>query len=197
MAYDRAAALAYARQYWNRPTDDGYVAGEFAGRDYLAVPDGAQFVHDFDGTRPRGSKHLLLPDGQRWEWSALDDCTHFMSCCLGAPAGGLELPSELGEPYGIVGADRLVRHLVRHDLVELIEVADKRAPPVERIAPGDLFGYYSRPRSRYVHLAMYLGEGRIAGHTYCRSDDPACTWDNAFTLGDDDDGWRWSLLRIR
>src|SRR3954471_21434707 len=157
MAYDRAAALAYARAYWNRPADDGYVAGEFAGRDYLAVPDGARFVHDFDGDRPRGSEHLLLADGSRWEWSALDDCTHFMSCCVGAPGGGLELPSELGEPYGIVGADRLVRHLGSHDLIEVIPVADKKNPPLDRITPGDLVGYYSRPRSRYVHLAMYLG----------------------------------------
>src|SRR6266508_734355 len=143
MAYDRQAALAYARAFWNRPADDGYVAGEFAGRDYLAVPDGARFVHDFDDGFALGTEHLLLPDGRRWEWSALDDCTHFMSCCLGAPAGGLELPSELGEPYGIVGADRLVRHLVRANLVEVIPVADKRAPPLERIAAGDLVGYYS------------------------------------------------------
>src|SRR6266496_4114870 len=105
MAYDRQAALAYARAFWNRPADDGY---------------GARFVHDFDDGFALGTEHLLLPDGRRWEWSALDDCTHFMSCCLGAPAGGLELPSELGEPYGIVGADRLVRHLVRANLVEVI-----------------------------------------------------------------------------
>jgi hypothetical protein len=197
MAYDRDAALAYARAYWDRPADDGFVAGEFGSHDFVAVPDGARFVHDFNGDLALGTEHLLLPDGRRWEWKALDDCTHFMSCCLGAPGGGLAIPSELDGPYGIIGADRLVRHLDRAGLVEILPVADKRAPEIERLAPGDLIGYYSRPRSRYVHLAMYLGEGRIVCHTYCRSDDPDCRWDNAFTLGDDDDSWRWSLIRVR
>jgi hypothetical protein len=198
MAYDRDAALAYARAHWNRPADDGFVAGEFAGKDFIVAPDDARFVHDFAGDRPLASEHLLLPDGTRWEWAALDDCTHFISCCLGEPGGGLTLPRDFADgPYGILGADRLTRHLIEAELVEPFAVADKRAPGLERIAPGDLVGYSSRQRGRFVHLAIYLGDGRIACHTYCRSDDPACTWDNVFSLGADDDNWRWTLLRFR
>jgi hypothetical protein len=198
MAYDRDAALAYARAHWDRPCDDGCVAGEFAGRDWIAVPEGARFVHDFDGDRPLGREHLLLPDGTRWEWKTLDDCTHFMSCCLGAPAGGLELPRDFANgPYGVVGADRLVHVLTNAGLADALPVADKRDPQLERIAPGDLIGYYSRPRSRYVHLAMYAGDERIICHTYCRSDAPECRWDNRFNLGDDDASWSWTLLRLR
>jgi hypothetical protein len=198
MAYDRDAALAYARAHWDRPCDDGFVAGEFFGRDWLAVRDGARFVHDYDENVPLPREHLLLPDGNRWEWKTLDDCTHFMSCCVGRPRGGLDLPRDFNDgPYGIVGADRLYHALDNARLIEALPVTDKGDPRLDRIAPGDLIGYYSRPRGRYVHLAMYAGEERILCHTYCRSGAPECTWDNRFDLGAGDDDWGWTLLRFR
>jgi hypothetical protein len=100
-------------------------------------------------------------------------------------------------PYGTLGADRLVRALVERGMADKLPVADKRAPQLERIQPGDLIGYYSRQRQRYGHLVLYLGDGKIGCHTYCRSDLPECTWDNQYTLGLDDDDYEWSLLRLR
>jgi hypothetical protein len=32
-------------------------------------------------------------------------------------------------------------------------------------------------------MAMVLGNDKIGCHTYCRFDDPSCTWDNAWDLG--------------
>jgi hypothetical protein len=199
VTYDRSSALAYARQYWLSLASDGYIAGEFDGKAYREVPAGTVFVHDDD---PQAPEHALLPDGTTIPWSALDDCTHFMSCCVGSPpggvaAGGLSIPSDFPTgPYGILGADRFVQALEKKGYVEVIPVADKSAPGLERIAPGDLIGYHLRSKKSYGHLVMYAGDGNIVCHTYCRSDDGACTWDHLYTLGKDLDDWEWRLLRI-
>jgi hypothetical protein len=199
VSYDRNSALAYARQHWLCVASDGYIAGEFGGTAYREVPAGTVFVHD---DNPYAPEHALLPDGTEIPWSALDDCTHFMSCCVGRPpggvaAGGLSIPSDFGAgPYGILGADRFVRALVTRGLVEVIPVADKSDPGLERIAAGDLIGYHRRSKGTYTHMAMYAAEGNIVCHTYCRSDDSACTWDHLYSLGRDDDDWEWRLLRI-
>ena len=199
VTYDRAAALAWARAHWDRPCADGYVAGEFGAQSYRKVPDGTRFVHD---AGLDGPEHALLPDGTAIPWSQLDDCTHFISSCLGRPpgggGGGLPVPCDFSAPgpYGILGADRFVRKLVARRLVEVIPVSDKNAPGLERIAPGDLVGYFRVEKSRYGHLALYLGDGKIACHTYCRSDDATCTWDNRFDLGRNEPDWQWHLLRV-
>ncbi len=197
MSYDRDGALAYARQYWLTVASDGYIAGTFGGRAYLQVPPESVFVHD-DGA---DSEHALLPDGTVIPWSALDDCTHFMSCVLGQPpgggGGGLLLPSDFPSgPYGILGADRFVQVLVARRYVEVLAVADKSDPGLDRIAAGDLIGYHKKSTGKYAHLALYAGDGNILCHSYCRSDDPACTWDHAYNLGLDNEDWEWRFLRV-
>jgi hypothetical protein len=197
--YDRACALAYARQYWNRVASDGYIGGTFEKQSYRAVPADTAFVHDGDPSAP---EHAALSDGTVIPWSALDDCTHFVSCCAGSPpgdspGGGLPIPADFpGGPYGILGADRFVQTLVKRGLVEVLAVDDKANPGLERIAPGDLIGYMRASKGKYAHLAMYAGDGNIICHTYCRSDTSDCTWDHAYSLGATDDDWQWHLLRF-
>jgi hypothetical protein len=201
MSYDRAAALAYARQHWITVASDGFIAGRFGAKAYQEVPAGTVFVHDEDDGGD--SEHALLPDGTVIPWSALDDCTHFMSCVLGAPpgdcrAGGLSLPRDFPfGPYGVLGADRFAETLVTRGYVEVIQVDDKANPGLDRIAAGDLIGYYKTSAKSYAHLALYIGDGSIICHSYCRSDDPACTWDHQYNLGIDNDDWTWRLLRVR
>ena len=191
MSYDRDAALDYA--------SDGYIAGSFGPRPYVLVPPETVFVHDGD---PAAPEHALLPDGTVLPWSALDDCTHFLSCAIGKPpgdcaAGGLALPSDFPSgPYGILGADRFVQALMKHGYVEVLPVADKTDPGLDRIAPGDLLGYYRKSKRSYAHIAMYAGGESILCHSYSRSDAPECTWDHRYTLGLQNDDWEWRLLRI-
>jgi cell wall-associated NlpC family hydrolase len=54
---------------------------------------------------------------------------------------------------------------------------------INHLDPGDLIAYWNVEKKLYSHLTMYLGNGKIACHTYCRSDDPACTWDKNWDLG--------------
>lgn len=199
MPYDRDAALAYARQHWLCVTSDGYIAGEFGKTAYQKVPPETVFVHEDLRSAP---EHALLPDGTQIPWSALDDCTHFLSCVIGTPpgdcpGGGLSLPRDFPSgPYGILGADRFVQALVKHNYVEVMSVADKANPGLDRIEPGDIIGYYRKSTHSYAHMALYAGDESIICHTYCRSDLPECTWDHRYTLGIDNEDWEWRLLRV-
>jgi hypothetical protein len=197
VSYDRDAALAYARQHWLSVASDGYIAGNFGAKPYVQVPPETVFVHDDGGA----SEHALLPDGTVIPWSALDDCTHFLCCVIGEPpgaaSGGLALPSDFPSgPYGILGADRFAQTIVKRGYVEVLTVADKTDPGLDRIAAGDIIGYHKASTGKYAHMALYAGDGNIICHSYCRADDPACTWDHQYTLGRDDDDWEWRLLRI-
>lgn len=137
--YDRAAAVAYAAYYWNRHCSDGYVAVKKKGTPpYREVEPGKPFLNAGDD-RDEAAEHAV--EG-RIPWSDLDDCAHFVSCCIGRPydaakvrpllvanpglrpadaprsqAGGLNVRSVegLGTPwvYGIVGAPTLVAFLSR------------------------------------------------------------------------------------
>src|SRR5690349_19504889 len=84
MAYDRTKALSYARKYWTKACSDGYI-GIGAAPNYRQVPSGTTFVRTMDNEQAR------LPDGTLI--GGLDDCAHFLSCCLGQephePGGGL------------------------------------------------------------------------------------------------------------
>ena len=139
MTYDRTCALDYARTYWSCVTSDGYVAGSFDGKAYRQVPADTVFVH---GDDPSAPEQALLPDGTTIPWSALDDCTHFMSCILGRPpgadcSGGLSIPADFPSgPYGILGAGRFVQMLVKKGWVEVIPVADKKNPCLLYTSPS-------------------------------------------------------------
>src|SRR5262249_57003296 len=75
--YNRTAAVAYARRYWNVVTHDNCIATD--SNPCLRVEPGTRFIHS-------GSEEFALrPTGRRVPWSQLEDCTHFISCCIGSP----------------------------------------------------------------------------------------------------------------
>lgn len=174
-SYNRTMALAYARKYWNHVCTDNYIAGKFAvniadelfplGSAYRSVPAGTKFVHQ---SRNDGChwEYAQLPDGSRIEWEHLDDCTHFLSCCLGNPpgqvGGGLNISSAFPQgPYGQVGASSLVAFLKDQGWATVLKVKDKDNPPIGSISPGDVIAYFNKNLGRYTHLAMYLVARRL------------------------------------
>jgi len=203
--YDRRGALEYARTFWRRPCDDQFIAiRSGSGRNFVQVPPGTTFEHE---PRPDGSsagqEHARLPDGTQIPWSALDDCTHFISCCIGQrpgrPCGGLAIGyHQLGAPprapYGIVRVSTMVDFLAGRlpghpRRVDVIAERSRDLGLVTRLEPGDLVAYFNTTSGRYSHLAMLLDGERIACHTYCRSDHPDCTWDNHWALGCTTHSW--------
>jgi hypothetical protein len=200
--YDRAGALAYARKFWNVPCDDQFIAIK-PNPGKVKVPAGTKFVHDFKPASSPDEEHALLPDGSRIEWHGiLDDCTHFISCCIGErpgeTTGGLPIPyKQLGappsDPYGIVRVSTMVDFLtgqpinrVRHTKVAYAKIIAEKTDDdkfIKQLQPGDIIAYFNVKLDFYSHMTLYLGNDKIACHTYCRSDDPACTWDNLWDIG--------------
>jgi hypothetical protein len=198
--YDRGAAFDYARRHWNVVCSDNVVAGKFGKVAFKAVPAGTKFVND------GGSEHAEQPDASQIPWKNLDDCTHFISCCIGQPpgggAGGLKIAGQLGAPpkapYGIVRVSSLVDFLKNKKWVAVEGERSKNQKLIAKLARGDLVAYYNEAKGRYTHMAFYLGNGKIACHTYCRFDktiEPANTWDDMWPLGADK-GFSWTFLRF-
>ena len=191
-SYARAAAVEYARTHWRSVCHDGFIAGKFGSANFRRAAAGTLFQHLNDPNNPE----CIRVDGETINFGPLDDCTHFISCCLGG-GGGLAIPRDFPTgPYGIISAKKLVQWLLDSGTATAIAVPDKSNPPLDRLRVGDLIAYYRASTGRYTHLVMYLGNYKIVCHTYCRSDDPACTWDNEYTLGQDDDDVRWTFLRV-
>jgi hypothetical protein len=189
MKIDRAAAMDYARRFWNKPCDDGVFwltsnAIDVAKkRVELKAPasDGweALFVSNgrgaeeavFQRTTPAGVETKLIQP-----WEGLADCAHYLSRCL--TAGGIAV-SELG-----VGS--LVNKLqARTDTKTLAEKVPKdRGQAVVNsgiLKPGDMLGYFNVDPDgdfggarAYSHSTMYAGkpdpadEGRVTCHTVSR-----------------------------
>ena len=154
------------------------------------------------------TKGNVVPNGK---WEFLDDCTHFISCCIGRPpataypkndtpkavsdlsantipAGGLPLPSHSLDVsmYGLAGINRLIEFITspaRRWATKLADDVSKEVarPLIDKMMPGDLIAYSNG--GELDHLAILLGDdgklnGKVACHTYCRSDASECTWDN-------------------
>jgi len=158
MSYNRDRAFDYAIKYWNRVCDDGYVAvGEPARPAYIAYPAGSLI-------------EPLQIDGE-------DDCTHFVSRCIGFVGGGLSIPSTEGMIKGISSAPRLVRYLRSSGLVRtIVEKVPKTvaANYIDQMDTGDVIAYfrvkdedYGRTAD-YGHTALHIGIGRVSCHTISR-----------------------------
>ncbi len=208
--YDRDYALNYAHRHWNIPCHDQFIAlASSSGRNFVKVPTGTKFEHEFDAANElTWREHALLPDGSRIEFEDLDDCTHYISCCIGL-SGGLSGPEgggipityrQLGSPpkapYGITRVSTMVEYLLGNK--KFNKKGIKFAKPIgektsdesliKKLDPGDLIAYWNNDKTsmrykRYTHLAMYLGNNKIGSHTFSRSDDPACTWNNDWDVG--------------
>jgi hypothetical protein len=189
MSFDRNAAIAYARQYWDRPCDDGvfwrtdYAVEVDKMRKVLGAPvkDGwhARFVQDGLGTehavfqREVGGK---VEEKESQPWAGLADCAHFLSRCL--TAGGFSI-HEISVP-------KLVEHLKgRPDTKVLAEqvTRDRGQGIVDTgiLDKGDMLGYFNIDpqgdyggRRQYSHSTMFVGKlkpndaGRITCHTKSR-----------------------------
>ena len=200
--YDRAGAIAYARKFWLRPCDDGFIAlGASAGKDFVKAPAGTVFEHESDASGER--EHALFPDRTQISWKDLDDCTHFISCCIGERpgerCGGLKITiRQLGSPptapFGIVRVSTMVDFLVRNKLAEVVAEKSTDETMIDKLQEGDLVAYFNKARGIYSHMALLLPGHKIACHTYCRSDQPDCTWDNDWALGRGTH--QWTFLRI-
>ena len=213
VTYDRDKAVEYARKYWNKVCNDGFVVSKKA---YQKVDLGTRFCHEFSTGNSCDNKthkkddskqqeHALLPDGSTIQWKDLDDCTHFISCCIGEPSGkgftqnetSGDLPikyRQLGyppkAPYGITRVSTMVQYLTSTKGWAEIK-AEKRNDDtqIKNLTNGDLIAYFNTETNKYSHLALYLDAGKIACHSYARSDDKDCFWDNDWDLGRDKFTW--------
>ena len=186
MAYSKKAAVNYADKYWNIVCDDLCAAIE-TDPFYKKLPAGTKYVPGKDSR----SEHAVDPDGKVVAtWDELDDCTHFLSCCLGKPGGGLQIPTSFpGGPYGILSANTLAELLIAKKWAEVVgdKLSDEdKAKEIltKTLEPGDLIAYYDPVKSRYRHLGLHLGNGTISCHTFCRH---GSDWREV--------GWpKWTLL---
>ncbi len=201
VAYHRDRAVAYARTYAFRPCSDRYMflSSAKAPRgvhldDYVKLPADTKIVRQ-DAADPwservldgDGSVHQLAVSGHApldLDNSLLDDCTHFISCCIGQPtlaedqAGGVALPFHMWgdpkggrNPYGISRVSTLMAFLLDTELVTAVATKTTDPHEIRRLEPGDIIAYFLVAKGEYEHLALYLGDGKIATHTASRLDE--------------------------
>jgi hypothetical protein len=187
--YTRKAAIMYATRFWDRVCNDGFV-GLGNSPWFRSVPGG---VFEHIGN-PNDQERLKDSAGNiAATWKEMDDCTHFLSSCLGENGGGLPIKSEFNGPYGILGAQRLVDYLIKKNYA-IFKAEKVSGDHTSELEPGDIIGYYRQSKGRYTHLALYAGNGDIYCHTYSRS--PTCTWDHRWDIHADDPDFLWSFIAI-
>jgi hypothetical protein len=185
--YNRANAVAFARKYWNRVCPDSCI-GIKAQPFYRTVDKETVFQRHASGAS--APEVAVESDGTTISFLEMEDCSHFVSSCLGTPpggtaGGGLYIPSDFpAVSYGIFGAQRLFDHL-NGGYLNVIGAGlnhAKAAAALSKLKEGDLIFY--APQGRPIgHAGMFLGaSGMIACHTYCRADvaagDPPQEWDS-------------------
>jgi hypothetical protein len=171
--YDRVAAADYAKKYWTVVCSDSFIAGKDMrppNPDFVRLPN-ARF-------RRTDGEEIAVTKAQRIPYEQLDDCTHFVSCCIGAPpvtrGGGLPMgatssgPPPRG-PYGVISSLRLLEYLLSRRLAV-------RKSSVEELRQGDLIrytGYVGRRQQRHWCIIVETATApKIACHTVCRIGDP-------------------------
>ena len=172
----------------------------YRGMTAVKMPADAKIVNDGPDTEhvenADGSR-FILSNGSALTNTQMDDCTHFISCCIGRPpggkGGGIAVPTTMwgnpkeDNPYGITRVSTMISFLTKGKLAE--KVADKTSDPAEisKLTKGDIIAY-SHPTLGYTHLALYLGSEKISTHTISR-------FGKNWELGRDD-GFTWTLLHF-
>jgi hypothetical protein len=194
--YNRAKALAYARKYCNKICSHGYISIDRITTSppipYLAIPAGTTFVQKYANGQFQ-DEWIKTPAGTLIQLSArapqLDDCTHFVSCCLGSPpnatAGGLHIHRDYNTIYGCLGADRLFNQLKADRLIHVVaerQTFSQATSHIGSLQAGDLI-FYCTNALPYHHSALYMADSmkRISCHSYCHSDvtnNFSQTWDD-------------------
>jgi hypothetical protein len=158
IVYNRTAAVEYANQYWDQCVSDGYFW--INGSTYKYYGAGAP-----------------VPVNVAGEASGIgDDCAHFVSSCIGAPAGGLSLATRVPPTYGEPGAARLDQLLISSGYAQQVT-------SVSQLTPGDVIGYDwngsgNGSMGGIDHTVIYLGRNVIASHATSH-DGVAWNWANS------------------
>lgn len=168
--YDRDQARHYARYYAKAVCHDGAV--------FTGGGGGGLGVEHFDPGESLSDKNI---DGE-------NDCTHFISCCVGdhkgvhnkhtggKAGGGIPITAHdaIGWGYGITSAPRMVDYLLNRGFAKPIGgqkvFRSTAAPDIEKLEMGDLIAYAASSNGGYTHMAFHLYQGKIACHTNCRLD---------------------------
>ncbi|MCI0463630.1 MAG: amidase domain-containing protein [Gemmataceae bacterium] len=198
MAINRDLAKQYAVDRWFTVCHDGVICT--SGMNWPVLKGKAKttcvFVGDGDGTEHAeyttdSDKQVTIP------WKNLEDCAHFVSCCL--QAGGLQVPSPFRGVVGHVGVSSLVNWLhysLPSSVTRTFKVGGRRllsAAEAQAIIDrgelmkGDVIAY-ANEKGLYKHSTIYLGEGKITCHTRCRFGEP---WD----LGRGE-SWKYTLIHV-
>jgi hypothetical protein len=169
ITYDRNAAVNYANTNWNKVVGDGYfwINGSTATYYGAGQPVPVNAPNEAGGVG--------------------DDCAHFVSSCIGSPAGGtaggLTIPSRAGT-YGEPGAARLDELLVGSSLggYGTKYQYGRVVSSVSQLTPGDVIGYDwdgsgGGSMSGIDHTVIYLGNGKVAAHA-ASHDGVAWNWGN-------------------
>lgn len=168
-------ALIYARIFHDKITSDGRIATKTG---YPRTINGVAITPG-------------LPFTQIGAIPGEEDCTHFVSCCIGRPptmkmAGvdiqGGNLPLQTAphvKAAGAFGRDtvpEMVPHLVSAKLATIVgpqfqprDLPLTRHNIVTKLQPGDLIAYASKDKpGSYEHLVILVGPTAIACHTRSR-----------------------------
>jgi hypothetical protein len=166
------AALVYAGAFWDKVCHDGRVATKTG---YPSFSPG-------------------LPLAQIGYIPHEEDCTHFISCCVGQGrgkiqgrgiefrGGGLQIPSHFqgsgvyGETYTTNLVSALIRNgakIIRPQFMATND-ANTRAAIRQNLQPGDILAYTSSNKllrdgtAKYEHMCILVGPDTIACHTTSR-----------------------------
>jgi hypothetical protein len=142
----------YANANWNKVVSDGYfwINGSTANYYGAGAP---------------------VPVNVAGEASGIgDDCAHYVSSCIGTPAGGLTIPSRAGT-YGEPGAARLDELLVGNSSggYGTTYQYGQLVSSVSQLTPGDVIGYDwngsgAGSMSGIDHTVMYIGNNQVDCH---------------------------------
>ncbi|WP_128564980.1 hypothetical protein [Methylobacterium crusticola] len=170
MKYDRIKSMGYAGAYWNRICHDGYICTKNGPK-----------------KRPAGA---LIED--QVDLGSPEDCTHFLSCCLGKTkgtisisgfavtleGGGLKIPDDKpGTFYGTAWAPTLVGVLLSKEIggkivgSPFLDTSDSatRSLMLTNLIGGDVIAYASVPDKKspkpYQHFGFMCSPTDIACHT--------------------------------
>ena len=179
MSYNRKNAVSYAYFYWWKVCHDQYIAttddapGATPTRPFIKVDPDTYFD---------GGYHARNRSGRVLDIDYIEDCTHFMSCCVGERGGGLKILNDFPQqgPYGRLAPHKDVTKgmfglfdslmLSGQAVILGTEKTNSLTIP-SALEEWDLIVYWNG--SAYQHMAMYLGKdesgiGMITCHSTCR-----------------------------
>lgn len=196
MAYDRSKAMDFANANWTKPCEDGFVGleeeharlADLRAQNHAPEKDwDALFVRE-PGDR-RSERGIFRkkgaassePDKTFATLDDLDDCAHYLSQCF--INGGARISTH----FGVQGLVNDLQSLP--DTKTLIEKRDvsaaERLVNLKILQPGDLIAYFNNNAGTigYTHSAMYVGDGGITCHTFCRFKGQSGSEDDNWDLG--------------